>query len=320
MTEYHIEHLFETLYPFRESLMHNLTATDLATFCYSAKIKLSEQEKTKYLVPIRDLPQQEEWIRNWVKDGNRLTIMGKNIPLWFERIKNPHRYWAEYERHVAVRMWIIVPPAQKDEDERMAEIDTMHADLFTAWQQYKDPDADDIEEWHRFGPFSWPGMSEYHQHMLGHLDQATTTRLSLVKPPGSWGSFFDLEGGYGIPAHQLHDTPLTFGGDNEGWEVLLDDDRNPTEVMYVSRQATESTSLTWIPSHLMDVHEIGVSSTIISLTEGGSETRNISSVRRTIEDAMPDALRYDPALKIAIDNTCLNVFGVSYVPSLTFRI
>jgi hypothetical protein len=272
---YTIRDLFNTLYPFRESLMHSLTATDLATFCYSTKIELSEQERSKYLVPIRDLPQQEEWIRNWVKGGNRLTIMGKDIPVWFERIKNPHLYWAKYTNHITIRVWIIVPPSVKDTDERRSRIDSMHDYLLREWTLATNADDSDIEDWHQAGPFSWNTMTDEHHRVIDQLGREYKQRPGLVQPPGEWGTFFDLEMGYG---RWNENAIRNESGDamyNKGWSVLLNDNREPIEVMNLDMTMNARMWTRWVPSHLVHHDSESIRTCTISVSPAKSEFKEI---------------------------------------------
>ncbi|KAK4901406.1 hypothetical protein LTR49_027288 [Elasticomyces elasticus] len=115
METHTIKSMFESIYPIRSRLTEMLTATDLSTFCYTFDIELTDKEKDYYLRPIRDLVDQEEWIRSEVAKGTKISIVGTDLPLWIMRIKDPVRYWSTFKEYVTIRVWIL---AKMGDEER----------------------------------------------------------------------------------------------------------------------------------------------------------------------------------------------------------
>lgn len=109
-----IRSIFQKAYPFRVTMMEYLNATDLATFCYAIGANLTSREREKYLLPIRDLPKQEQWTKSLIAHGNRLTIVGKDTPLWFAKVRHPREYWWSRKSHVTIRVWLGIPPNARD--------------------------------------------------------------------------------------------------------------------------------------------------------------------------------------------------------------
>lgn len=153
-------------------MMEYLNATDLSTFCYVSGVNLTSRERENYLLPIRDLPTQEEWIKSCIAHGNRLTIVGKNIPLWFARVRHPREYWWGRKSHVTIRVWLVIPPNARDVSVRQARIDSIEAIFFDDWTQDMHPSREDIERWNQ-------------GNLLREPDKISREQLRLVRPPGS---------------------------------------------------------------------------------------------------------------------------------------
>ncbi|KAK5725121.1 hypothetical protein LTR17_013234 [Elasticomyces elasticus] len=97
MKTHTIKSMFENICPIRSRLTEMLMVTDLSTFCYTFDIELTAKEKDYYLRPIRDLVDQEEWIKSEVVKGTTISIVGTDLPLWIMRIKEPTQYWGTFQ-------------------------------------------------------------------------------------------------------------------------------------------------------------------------------------------------------------------------------
>ncbi|KAK3626279.1 hypothetical protein LTR22_023219 [Elasticomyces elasticus] len=200
MTSHDIQDLFMTVYSIRVSMMEHLTATDLATLCYALELSLTQQEKNMYLLPIRDLPRQEQWIKSRVENGARVTIMSKDLPLWLMRMRNPHEYWSMCTTHIAVRIWIIAPFS--DEEQRKSlkkkeeKIKPMSDKLYQAWVQHTNPNQHDIDHWDMFSLTDWPTMPPRYYNLVLKMRKIRDGTMTWIVPPGCWDRLVGCEGGY----------------------------------------------------------------------------------------------------------------------------
>ncbi|PPJ56472.1 hypothetical protein CBER1_10922 [Cercospora berteroae] len=83
----------ESSYPFSAGLFSLLSATNVSTFCYSLGITLTNAEKNSYLDPIRDVPEHENWLKEKIRKGYRVSFVGDDVLTLFNRIDDPEKYW-----------------------------------------------------------------------------------------------------------------------------------------------------------------------------------------------------------------------------------
>ena len=261
----HITDLFELYNPVRVSLMESLTATDLATFCHASKMHLTDMEKKKYLVPIRDLIEQEEWIRSWIKEGNRISIMGKDISLWFNRIRNPEWYWTNRSEHTIVRVWMIVGPELASRRYMRDRIKNMHEHLDQAWTQATNATPQQQADWFNVGPYDWDNMTDEDRSIMEELETIAANKANLIRPPGQWGAFIDTGIGHGFKDVRAADVPTLDVPATRKWYVNLSSSQDKIEVMYLDKMVDHNALVHWVPSLILDAHRGRLETEIIFL-------------------------------------------------------
>lgn len=95
-------------YPIVDGILSNLSATDSSAFLCAMKIELPDTTKNKYLKPVRDLPEHEEWIDSMVKAGNQVLLAGSDLLRLHTRILHPDTYNRKNERPLCI--WLICIP------------------------------------------------------------------------------------------------------------------------------------------------------------------------------------------------------------------
>ncbi|KAK4907338.1 hypothetical protein LTR49_023622 [Elasticomyces elasticus] len=256
MTSHDIQDLFMTVYSIRVSMMEHLTATDLATLCYALELSLTQQEKNMYLLPIRDLPRQEQWIKSRVENGARVTIMSKDLPLWLMRMRNPHEYWSMCTTHIAVRIWIIAPFS--DEEQRKSlkkkeeKIKPMSDKLYQAWVQHTNPNQHDIDHWDMFSLTDWPTMPPRYYNLVLKMRKIRDGTMTWIVPPGCWDRLVGCEGGYLTTQRICNELQTRDQDQDEGWYACSDSRNTPTEIMYTPQVDRWYIDMDWMPNGLID--------------------------------------------------------------------
>ncbi len=245
-----IRDIFVSVYPARVCIMNELTATDLATFCYAYDMELTNLEKSRYLLPIRDLTRHEDWIRSMTKKGHNITIMGKDVPLWFMRVKDPHEYWSMYNYHVTIRVWIICLPIMTD-------------------------DGDDLNPYYREG-----------------------RHLYSIKPPGMYGTFVDVEGGFKVAGAPFPTYGRVRQDSKEMWSVFLDSSASTIEIMHSDIPLYHLLRMEWLPSHLITVLKDAYSTTVVSIDKGKAKVTDVHN--HTIWDKSSGMYLFESGIMLSI--------------------
>ncbi|KAK5128652.1 hypothetical protein LTR08_003944 [Meristemomyces frigidus] len=290
--------MFITNYAIRTNMMEVLTATDLATFCYSLKISLTDQETDKYLIPIRDLPEQVEWIRSRVRDGDTVNIVGRNLPLLYTRMRDPDRYWIEgRRRHTIIRLWIVATPTKKSRDEDLAKVRELFDLLSRAWMESRDRDLMEIDCWNTLGPMDWTNMTSEDKRLL--MEWHLLTDLKLVRPPSERGTFVEVTDEPIIRAIYLR----TDKGESK-WHMLSGPNNFPIEVMYLETTFSRRMTVDWVPNHLIDQHNTKLTTSILTVAKDGTlcEERSLNPEPQLV---INNTDKYEMNILTSIENNWL---------------
>ncbi|KAK5162661.1 uncharacterized protein LTR77_011267 [Saxophila tyrrhenica] len=179
-------HLLENVAPARVTIMNMLSATNLATVCYACPILLTNWEKETFLKPIRDLPEQEEWIRDRVAKGSTVKILGANIPLWLTRIRAPSKYWSRFNQHTTVAIWIMTERT----DEELDQLTDLIEDIQMTMDYYRyDPyNPRSYNIWDQYGNVlqETTDTELMLENMRKSLHEYESEVKSMPRPPGSF--------------------------------------------------------------------------------------------------------------------------------------
>jgi hypothetical protein len=211
-----IFHLFENVYPVRHQIMFYTTATSLSTFCYATGIQLTDKEKEEFLKPIRDIPVQQEWIKSEIEKGTRISIVGKDVPAWLTRIKNPKEYWTIFRHNPILRIWIITRRGIEEMDEIHTRIMSIHAGIAGLTLM----DENLIEEAHR---------------AIDLRKDLTACRKMINSDPMPSGTFINAEA-YAF-MYQDHDAGRESTNMSWYWRICRDMVDNKIEVFYRNTEA-----------------------------------------------------------------------------------
>ncbi|KAH7151953.1 hypothetical protein B0J13DRAFT_522281 [Dactylonectria estremocensis] len=100
---------FVTDYEVIESIMKNLSATDSSRFMYAVRAKMSDYIRNKYMSPIRDFPELDDWLTKMKQAGFTVTIVGRDLETLRRRIMYP---WVDSNPSGdPLRVWMaVIPP------------------------------------------------------------------------------------------------------------------------------------------------------------------------------------------------------------------
>ncbi|KAH7124918.1 hypothetical protein B0J13DRAFT_531191 [Dactylonectria estremocensis] len=100
---------FVTDYEVIESIMKNLSATDSSRFMYAVQAKMSDYIRNKYMSPIRDFPELDDWLTKMKQAGFTVTIVGRDLETLRRRIMYP---WVDSNPSGdPLRVWMaVIPP------------------------------------------------------------------------------------------------------------------------------------------------------------------------------------------------------------------
>lgn len=193
-----LKRMFENEYPIRSKLMNYLSATSLSMFCHAYDISLTTREKDSFLNPIRDMNDISDWIKNKMKDGHTVLLIGKDVERFVNRIKSPGMYEGEKVMMAPVTVWVAVLHAYAMPRPRIIEVmarypdDTWHTftEMTTRWD-YKP--AMDMEtnnkmhpDWHwttnkdNITTMFMPGDVCMNKHVFNILIQDTDRNKDMV--------------------------------------------------------------------------------------------------------------------------------------------
>ncbi|KAK3613774.1 hypothetical protein LTR56_027511 [Elasticomyces elasticus] len=253
---HNIQNLFRTVYPFRISMMGHLTATDLATLCYALELSLTQQERDMYLLLIRDLPNQRQWIESRVENGARVTIVSKDLPSWLMRVKNPYQYWDTRTTHIVMRIWIIGPFSVEEQREDRSRKDDMimlmDDELYEVLIKHANPSQDDIDLWNTSSTMNWPAMPVRYHNVMQAMHTIESEEMTWIIPPGCWERLIDYEGGYWVNQRIHDEVQLRDRNQNKECYVCLKSPSSPIEIMYTPQVDKWYIDMDWMPSGLID--------------------------------------------------------------------
>nr|OQO21539.1 hypothetical protein B0A51_10894 [Rachicladosporium sp. CCFEE 5018] len=124
----------------------------------------------------------------------RVTIVSKDLRLLYMRIKNPHEYWSMHKQHFVVRFWIISPPPTAEYNEILVTMQDLKENLFKKWTSSGYRDEDQLADLLETASGRWYGMTNEDINMLEHYHALRSKEMRLVRPPGTWAKFVDVDG------------------------------------------------------------------------------------------------------------------------------
>lgn len=94
--------------PVKRELFNALTASEASMLAVLLDYTFTEKEGEVWLNPIRDMPEHEEWIRQALKDGHAVTLIGKDVSLLLGRINDPLGFWKHNRGREKLVIWLSV--------------------------------------------------------------------------------------------------------------------------------------------------------------------------------------------------------------------
>ncbi len=110
MFVYHLMHRLMSAVPIANSIMASLSASDLSAFLFALGIELSNEMKQKYLNPIRDMPEHQDWVTERIVHGDVVMLVGKDVETLMGRIKDPQNPEHRRSRPYKMEIWLAVAP------------------------------------------------------------------------------------------------------------------------------------------------------------------------------------------------------------------
>jgi hypothetical protein len=95
---------------FRAGVLSSLSATSAATFSRMLMFPLTKIEKKWYLDLLRDFGEHAVRIREFMKDGCTITLVGKDVRKLVDRIEDPVGYWMNNRNTNPLNIWVAVVP------------------------------------------------------------------------------------------------------------------------------------------------------------------------------------------------------------------
>ncbi|KAK3614685.1 hypothetical protein LTR56_027092 [Elasticomyces elasticus] len=319
-----IKSIFENIYPIRSELTEMLTATDLSTFCYAFDIKLTDTEKDHYLKPIRDLVDQEEWIRNEVAKGTKISIVGTSLPLWIMRIREPTKYWGMFKEHMTIRVWILAKVGNEELETIVSEMKIIEEEM----SQIREEVNLDEDDWDEDGDPRASLGPEMERYILleNELNKCAHRSSHTLTPPGK-------------SVNMRHHTYFRgrepfFSSNRTGyytgnWYFCRTSTPSSVEVVYrdvilmhngslfmppQQLGGTKSSILHWLPHSIIDVDEDKIGTWVISLSKNLSTIDYIDGTEDT------KSHRFMNESDIIISATFTDTVGNSWNNALSIRI
>ncbi|KAK5674007.1 hypothetical protein LTS10_013228 [Elasticomyces elasticus] len=277
-----IKSIFENIYPIRSELTEMLTATDLSTFCYAFDIELTDKEKDHYLKPIRDLVDQEEWIRSEVAKGTKISIVGTSLPLWIMRIREPTKYWSTFKKYVAIRVWILAKMG--DEEREKSENITRSIRLEIA--QIHHAIMNSSEDWN-IDVDLYDGVCAT---LIQSLESCEERMTYALRPPGKFTALsnylspLEVEVSFGSTpfSRRIYDWYSHSGTMCNSINVLYASINTSWSYHHGLPSAYDQIAVVpWVPLSIVDVNEDEIETWIISLSKDSSRITYIDGTEGT---------------------------------------
>jgi hypothetical protein len=98
------------LEPIRCNVYYSIgaTYTSVIEHLLYGKIIMSDALRNNYMHPMRDLSEYEDWVTDKIKNQYPTTLIGKDVQLFMERIKDPLTYDNKYDIDRVLMLWIAV--------------------------------------------------------------------------------------------------------------------------------------------------------------------------------------------------------------------
>lgn len=107
---------------FAEGLMYNLSATHVSIITKLVNYSMSSFQRNKYLNPLRDIIEYKDWIDNKIALGYYVSIVGKDVPKFISRIKDPIKYYSTNQHKERIKIWFAIVPKSENPIQNSIEI------------------------------------------------------------------------------------------------------------------------------------------------------------------------------------------------------
>ncbi len=293
--------LLTNVSPARRLIMEYLTATDVATLCYTCPIKLTDWEKKMLLKPIRDLPEHKDWIKAEIGKGTKITIMSTHIPMWMMRVKKPSEYWTTTAQHAMVRVWIIAKMSIRER----STIRSRMVDKYVSMNSLACLMVTQDSEWYvdTFGYVDLVGYDDkveastisapqhestyaaFNEWRQLKADAMADTNLleNSVKPPGMFVPMNETSADVSDMIEFGYNACDSYAMSN--WLLCTPSDRGLVEIMYTNYFPDlfdiVPAVMYWVPSSIVSAAQDGLRTWIIPLCETVPKTKYIDGTETT---------------------------------------
>ncbi|KAJ3453948.1 hypothetical protein MRS44_018580 [Fusarium solani] len=85
--------------------------------------------RSRYIKPIRDIPEHEQWINMMASKGHAVFLVGSDVRRLMMRLRSPVRYWKSFggksfEDEKPLRIWLAVRVSRKIHRERQQRLES----------------------------------------------------------------------------------------------------------------------------------------------------------------------------------------------------
>lgn len=159
-------YVFDVIETFRGPFLEALTPSEIALFTAVTRCELSEAERSRYLVAVREFPQYELWLRERLDRGDSVAVVGEGAKRMRERFLDPLKFWETQAPGRDFNVWLAVVPHLADGFENAVTVDwqlvlpkARHAFVESAEGQLRNlfliPPGADVRETSRATGVTW---------------------------------------------------------------------------------------------------------------------------------------------------------------------
>lgn len=103
-----IKELLIRYLPIRDRLLSLLSASDIASFIASIGLELTASEKRLYLTIFNELGQYSERIKNHIRQGYIIFLVGNDLVKLNQKIYNPIQFYKQHGPHSQLVIGLIM--------------------------------------------------------------------------------------------------------------------------------------------------------------------------------------------------------------------
>ncbi|RMI91154.1 hypothetical protein CDV36_016614, partial [Fusarium kuroshium] len=114
-----------------DEILSQLSASEAAYVLAFVNFQEEEHSKVseKYIKPIRDIPEHEQWINMMASKGHAVFLVGSDIPRLMMRLRSPLRYWKSFggesfEDEKPLRIWLAVRVSREIHRDRQQRLES----------------------------------------------------------------------------------------------------------------------------------------------------------------------------------------------------